>query len=132
MTTQGRTQSNVMRHQQGFSVLELMSAVTIIGILTAIALPTYRKVMEGRQRQQAQDLLYAIYAGERAYYFTFGTYLAVPPGSWNAIHMDAPSPALYTVVTPTPTTFTAQAASLGKVMTIDQDHALDTTGWPAP
>ena len=31
-----------MKHQQGFSLIELMIAIVIVGIITAVALPSYR------------------------------------------------------------------------------------------
>ena len=31
-----------MKHQQGFSLIELMIAIVIVGIITAVAIPSYR------------------------------------------------------------------------------------------
>jgi Tfp pilus assembly protein PilE len=115
--------------------MELVVVILIVGILTGIAVPAYYKVTERRYWRQAQDLLNAIYAGERVYYFANAKYLAIPPALWQAIHMDAPGPAIFKVETPTAITFTAEARSSSNPtqwMTINQNHALDTTNWPMP
>ena len=39
-----------MRHQRGFNLMELMVAVTIIGILVAVALPSYNSHMISTRR----------------------------------------------------------------------------------
>lgn len=50
-----------MRHalpvSRGFSLIELMAAIVIIGILTAIALPTYRESVSRARRAQAQGAI---------------------------------------------------------------------------
>lgn len=115
--------------------MEVLVVIIIVGILALIAIPTYRKATDQRYWRQAQDLLNAIYAGERVYYFANTKYLAIPPALWQAIHMDAPGPAIFKVETPSATTFTAEARNSSNPlqwMTINQDHALDTTNWPMP
>ncbi len=128
---------------QGFTLLELMVAVIILGILGSLALPTYQRSVERRYWRQAQDLLHAIYAGERAYYFATGSYHDPGPCDetlcdqveWQKICTEPPFsgsvPLAFEVDTTTPcgvpACFTAKAthtSGLGESMTIDQENML--------
>jgi len=57
-----------MKNNKGFTLVEMMVVVVIIGILVAIALPQYRRTIERSKAAQALTLLKAI---EQAYKFAY-------------------------------------------------------------
>lgn len=64
-----------MRLQRGFSLIELMIAVVIIGILAAIALPAYREHVAAVRRTDAQALLLELAQFMERYYTANGRYV---------------------------------------------------------
>ncbi len=74
----------------GFTLLELMIVVAIIGILATIAIPSFQKVQLRSKIGEGRTNLAAIRTSEEAYYAEFGTYLgamaapAAVPGSQKA------------------------------------------------
>lgn len=61
-------------NQKGFSLLELVVAVVIITILTAIAVPIYRHVQERARRTQAIEALETAASREEGYFSRYNTY----------------------------------------------------------
>lgn len=64
-----------MRMQRGFSLIELMIAVVVIGILAAIAIPTYREHVASARRADAQALLLELAQFMERYYTANGRYV---------------------------------------------------------
>jgi len=58
---------SIARSQQGFTLIELMVVVAIIGILTAIALPQYSKFTAKAKQSEAKIGLAGIYTAEEAF-----------------------------------------------------------------
>ena len=62
------------RNNQGFSLVELMVVVAIIGILAAIAIPNYQRFTAKGKQSEAKAALAAMYTAERAFYAEWQTY----------------------------------------------------------
>ena len=61
-------------NQAGFTLLEILVVVLIIGILAAIAFPQYRKAIERMKAAEAMTYLDAVAKAETVYFMNHDTY----------------------------------------------------------
>lgn len=136
---------------RGFTLMELMIVVAVVGILAAIALPAYQQQVRKSRRSGAQTLLMAVAAQEqqmlldqRAYTDPGATCPNVPDAATLLSTFKVPAPDNFfgyytlcvTIVTGPPPTFTITATpqSLGG-QNLDLGGAaltLDNTGAKSP
>ena len=118
-------------NQSGFTLIELMIVVVIIGILAAMAIPRFIAVSTKSKQSEAKMILKQIHNNQHVYWEENETYW-IPPGGTVAnsvfplafapILVEVASPARYSFsIVATPTTFTATARS----GILDDDATID-------
>lgn len=106
------------RDQSGFTLIELMVVVVIIGVLAAMAIPRWMHATTRTKQSEAKQVLKQIYTMERMYKQVYDTYSA----DLNSIGVEIMVGAKYAyVVNADAATFEATATA-----NLDDDAALDT------
>jgi type IV pilus assembly protein PilA len=72
---------SMLKGKKGFTLIELMIVVAIIGILAAIAIPNFLKFQAKSKQSEAKSNLGAIYTGQISYFGEANTY-----GDFNIIN----------------------------------------------
>lgn len=105
-----------MTTHKGFTLIELMITVAIIGILAAIAYPSYQQYVLRANRAEAQAVLSETAQFMERYFTTNGTYVAGAVLSAVSPKGATGSAVKYDIdfsVTPTATAFTLRAVPAG-------------------
>lgn len=123
--------------QHGFSLIELMIAVVIIGIITAVAIPNYRDYVTRSRVPEATAGLGDIRVRMEQYYQDNRTYptggCVVAPTAPSATQLQVPLGQNFdfTCGAPTAITYTVQAAGKGSMAgfayTVDQFNGKSST-----
>jgi type IV pilus assembly protein PilE len=88
------------RPQAGFTLMELMITVAIVGILAAIAYPSYKEYVYKSRRSEARAALTDMAARQEQYFQNYKQYadnradlnvLANTPGGWYALSVTIPA-----------------------------------------
>lgn len=119
--------SKFHRSQKGFTLIELMIVVVIIGILAALAIPRFMRATTKSKQSEAKQILKQVYVMQRAYRQENDTYTAngasaSAGGSFAVLGVDIMTSARYSyAITADSTSFTATATG-----NLDDDGVIDT------
>ncbi len=64
------------KNQKGFTLIELMIVVGIIGILVAIAAPNFSRYQSKARQSEAKIALAAVYGSEKGFYSEYAAYIS--------------------------------------------------------
>jgi type IV pilus assembly protein PilA len=82
ITRKGK-EKTMLKGKKGFTLIELMIVVAIIGILAAIAIPNFLKFQAKSKQSEAKTNLGAIFTGELAYFGEQNMYGNFPQINWS-------------------------------------------------
>ncbi len=101
------------KSQSGVTLMELLTVMVVIGILTAIAVPSYRRYLIRAQRSDASTALLRVQTSEEKFYLQKGTYstdlTSAPKDGGLGIGATSERGFYDLKVDPTPTGYTATA-----------------------
>lgn len=100
------------RGQAGFSLVELMAALLIVGVLSAIALPAYTNYVKRANRSDAESELLQAGQDLERWYSTHDTYAGFTLTTSSSPRTGTRVYQLQLLPTPTTTTYTVKATPL--------------------
>ncbi len=71
------------KNQKGFTLIELVIVMVIIGILAVISVPIYRQYVRRSMASEGRSLVGAVATAEKVWFAERGVYIAVPAGTIN-------------------------------------------------
>ena len=66
--------NKMFKNEKGFTLVELMIVVAIIGVLSAVAVPNFKKYQARAKSSEAKVQLAAAYTAEQAFFGDYGIY----------------------------------------------------------
>lgn len=69
-----RFQNTQRLNRSGFTLVELLIVVAIIGVLSTIGVPTFRRMVQKSKKSEAKVSLGGLYTSEQAFFAEYGAY----------------------------------------------------------
>ena len=128
---QGKSVAVSARGVRGFSLLELMTVLVIIGVLSAIAWPSYQQYVIRGNRAAAQGFMMTVASRQEQYILTNRSYSSTTAG----LNITAPPETVgrytFSITLPTTTSYTITATATGNQLS-DGDLTLSSDGTKTP
>ena len=109
-----------MNRNRGFTLIELMIVVVIVGILAAIALPSYRSYVVRSHRVEAQRSLLDLAGRQERFFYSNNSYATTLAQLNGTVDMAGSNYAMSLPAAASSTAYIATATAIGKQATDDQ------------
>ena len=103
----------LLKKTKGFTLVELMVVIVIIGILAAVAIPKFLDASQKAKASEFPTMLTAIYTGQLAYNAEKGSYVTSFPYLRDSAGVDVPSSSRWFIYSMTSNATTAATAFSG-------------------
>jgi prepilin-type N-terminal cleavage/methylation domain-containing protein len=125
-----------MNREKGFTLVEILVTILILGVLAAVAIPGFTKAKTKAEKDQAVAYLRTVRTSMRMYYGKWKTYLplANTAAIKTTLGAETQAPNYTFAVTGNASTFTATATrpSDSKTVSLDKDGTWTGTNTPLP
>ena len=113
------------RNQAGVTLMELLTVIVVIGVLTSIAIPSYRRYTMRAQRSDATAALLRIAAAQEKFYLQNNTYTTTVGAGGLNLGAGTSERGWYNLTIAAPTGFTIGTAYLATATAVSGGGQID-------